>query len=288
MPLVSVGIATYNRPDSLRKALESIVNQTYTNLEILISEDCTPCAETKAVLREYAERDARIKCFHQQTNLGPPRNIRFVLEQTSGEYFMWADDDDVRDLRWVETLLAKFADADTVVALGVVSSVNSEDKVVSKLDSLQFCGPRLLRLIKYFMAEERDGKSNIVCGLFRTDFLRSIKHWSQYRHNRYGGGDYLFVLDCVQHGNIVVDPSVTVYKRLPVYDPEFLRKGPKLPTRALRQLMYFLDCVSVVNNWMDKALLLSLIPVRIASAAMFQAGLYGLRIKQRFRIYFGV
>ena len=127
-PLVSIGITTYNRPESLRKALESVVNQTYRNLEILISEDCTPCERTKAILREYAARDPRVRCFHQENNLGPPRNIRFVLEQATGEYFMWADDDDIRDLTWVATLLEKFTLPDIFVAVGKVLSIATIEK----------------------------------------------------------------------------------------------------------------------------------------------------------------
>src|SRR3989338_4401291 len=153
-PLVSVGIATYNRPDSLRKALESVVNQTYVNLEILISEDCTPCEETKAILREYAARDPRVKCFHQEKNLGPPRNIRFVLEQATGEYFMWADDDDVRDLAWVETLLKKITTPDVSVALGKVISIDDNDRIIGEIASLDFSESHTTRLARYFLSEE--------------------------------------------------------------------------------------------------------------------------------------
>ena len=285
-PLVSVGITTYNRPDSLRKALESVVNQTYYNLEILISEDCTPCEETKAVLREYAALDPRVRCFHQEKNLGPPRNIRFVLEQAAGEYFMWADDDDVRDLRWVEALLAKFATPNVSVALGRVISIDHKDNIVGEIASLDFSGSRAIRLARYFLSEERHGKSNIVCGLFRLDFLRSIRHWSLYRHNKYGGGDYLFLLDCIQHGKVVEEPKVRIFKRIPVYDEQFLRSGPGPVTRAFRHIRYLLDCVAVVYRPVDKLLLSALIPVRLLRSAVFHAGQYCLRITGRFKRIF--
>jgi len=282
-PLVSVGIATYNRPDGLRKALESVVNQTYTNLEILISEDCTPCEETKAILREYAARDSRVKCFHQDKNLGPPRNIRFVLEQATGKYFMWADDDDVRDLAWVEMLLAKFATPNVSVALGKVVSIDANDRIIGELASLDFSGSHITRLTHFFLSEERYGKSNVVCGLFCLDFLRSIRHWSLYRHNKYGGGDYLFSLDCIQHGKIVEVPEVRVFKRVPVYSEEFLRNEPGAIIKVFRHFRYLLDCVGVVNHPMDKVLLSALIPVRLLRATVFQAGLYRQRITGRFK-----
>ena len=277
-PLVSIGIATYNRPDFLRKALESVVNQTYVNLEILISEDCTPCEQTKAILREYAARDPRIRCFHQDKNMGPPGNLRFVLEQATGEYFMWADDDDVRDLAWVTALLEKFTTPDISVVVGKVVSFDADDRIIGEVASLDFTGPRIVRLARYFLAEERYGKSNIVCGLFRLDLLRSIPHWSLYRHNKYGGGDYLFSLDCIQRGKIVEAPEVRLFKRVPVYSEEFLRNGPGPLTKAFRQFRYLLDCVGLVNHSADKLLLATLIPVRLFWAAVFQAGQYRQRI----------
>ena len=286
-PLVSVGIATYNRPDSLRKALESVVGQTYSNLEIIISEDCSPCEETKAILREYAARDSRIKCFHQKTNLGPPRNVRFLMEQATGEFYMWADDDDLRDPAWVETLLKKFAMPDVSVALGKVISVDESGGIKGEIPSLDFSGSRSVRLMRYFLMEERKGKANIACGLFRLDFLRSIQHWSLYRHNKYGGGDYLFALDCVQYGNIVEAPEVRVFKRVPIYSEEFLRNEPGATTKAFRHLRYLLDCVGVVNHPVDKLLLATLIPVRLIRAALFQADQYRQRIAERFKRLFG-
>ncbi|HSI22287.1 MAG TPA: glycosyltransferase family 2 protein [Methylophilaceae bacterium] len=285
-PLVSVGIATYNRPESLRRALECVINQTYSNLEILISEDCTPCTETKAIMLEYAARDPRIKCFHQKTNLGPPRNIRFVLEQATGEYFMWADDDDFRDLGWLEALLPKFNTPTTVIALGKVVSINETDEIVREFDALEFKGRRIRRLIKYFLAEERNGKSNVVCGLFKTSFLKNIKHWSQYKHNRYGGGDYLFVLDCVQNGNILVDSAVTIYKRLPVYSAEFLRNGPNILQRGWRQFIYLLTCIAILHNWLDKLILVLLLPIRIFNTFSHQASVYGDIAIRKFKMLF--
>jgi glycosyltransferase involved in cell wall biosynthesis len=276
-PLVSIGITTYNRPESLRKALESVVNQTYRNLEILISEDCTPCERTKAILREYAARDPRVRCFHQENNLGPPRNIRFVLEQATGEYFMWADDDDIRDLTWVATLLEKFTLPDIFVAVGKVLSIDDNDRILGEVASLDFSESRVVRLVRYFLAEERHGKSNIVCGLFNLKLLRSITHWSLYRHNKYGGGDYLFSLDCIQRGKIVEAPEVRIFKRVPVYSEEFLRNEPGPVTKAFRQFRYLLD----------KLLLATLIPVRFFRATVFQVGQYRLRIASRFKRIFG-
>ncbi|MBN1168115.1 MAG: glycosyltransferase family 2 protein [Methanospirillaceae archaeon] len=93
-PLVSVGIPTYNRPEGLRRTLNCITGQTYKNLEIIVSDNCSLGPETERVVREFMGRDSRIQFFQQNENMGVAFNFQFVLEKATGEYFMWAADDD--------------------------------------------------------------------------------------------------------------------------------------------------------------------------------------------------
>lgn len=105
--LVSVGIPAYNRPEGLRRTLECITKQTYKNLEIIISNDCSPNPETEAVALEFTAKDPRIQYFYQQENKARFFNFGFVLEKATGEYFMWASDDDEWDPRFVEVCVDK-------------------------------------------------------------------------------------------------------------------------------------------------------------------------------------
>lgn len=108
-PLVSVGIPTFNRPEGLRRTLQLISAQTYRNLEILISDNASPGPETERVVRGFSVTDERIKYFRQPANIGAIANFRFVLAKASGDYFMWAADDDEWDTRFIETCLAAAA-----------------------------------------------------------------------------------------------------------------------------------------------------------------------------------
>lgn len=60
LPLVSVGIPTYNRPEGLRQTLECITRQTYKNLEIIVSDNCSLESETEAIVREFMAKDSHI------------------------------------------------------------------------------------------------------------------------------------------------------------------------------------------------------------------------------------
>jgi len=102
-PLVSIGIPTYNRADNyLRQALESAINQTYPNLEIIVSDNCSP-DDTEAVVRRYS--DPRIRYFRQSENIGPNNNFNFCLEQARGVYFLLLQDDDMIDTDFVATCM---------------------------------------------------------------------------------------------------------------------------------------------------------------------------------------
>lgn len=103
LPKVSVGIPTYNRPDGLKRTLHCITRQTYSNLEIIISDNASSSSESEEVAREFMKRDSRIKFFRQPENGGAIFNFKFVLEKSTGDYFMWAADDDT----WSEDFISE-------------------------------------------------------------------------------------------------------------------------------------------------------------------------------------
>jgi glycosyltransferase involved in cell wall biosynthesis len=100
-PLVSVGIPTYNRPDGLLRTIKQIASQTYTNLEILVSNNASPNPVVAQLLARCAELDPRIRFVNQPENLGILKNFQYVLNHSAGEYFMWAADDDEWDPNFV-------------------------------------------------------------------------------------------------------------------------------------------------------------------------------------------
>ena len=108
-PLVTVGIPTYNRPEGLARTLECITGQTYGDLEIIVSDNCSPDSEVGMVVRAFQQRDDPIQYFRHPKNRGGLFNFRFVLERAAGEYFMWAADDDEWAKSYIETCLKALA-----------------------------------------------------------------------------------------------------------------------------------------------------------------------------------
>ena len=110
---VDILLATYNGEKYVAEQIESILNQTYKNFNLIISDDCSKDS-TPDILKKYAEKDKRIILHLQLQNLGVVKNIEFLLKQVNSELYMLSDQDDVwlkeKVEKSVETLKRKNAD----------------------------------------------------------------------------------------------------------------------------------------------------------------------------------
>jgi glycosyltransferase involved in cell wall biosynthesis len=93
-PLVSVGLFVYNGERYLREAVESVLNQTLTDFELIISDNAST-DRTSEIAEVYAERDDRVRYYRSEKNIGPGRNMCRVYELATGTYFKWSAADDV-------------------------------------------------------------------------------------------------------------------------------------------------------------------------------------------------
>ena len=92
--LVSIGLPTWNGALGLRRALDALLSQTYSNIEIIISDNAST-DDTQVICQAYARKDSRVRYFRQKVNMGAFENFQFVFREAKGEdYFMWAGDDD--------------------------------------------------------------------------------------------------------------------------------------------------------------------------------------------------
>ena len=92
---VDILLATYNGERYLKEQLDSILNQTYKDFNLIISDDCSTNKETIQILKEYEKKDERIKVFYQEKNLGSNSNFEFLLSKVESKYYMFSDQDDI-------------------------------------------------------------------------------------------------------------------------------------------------------------------------------------------------
>lgn len=92
--LVSVGLPVYNGENYLANALESLLDQTYENYEIIICDNAST-DKTEDICKQFSQTDKRIKYHRNEKNLGAAPNFNKSFHLSSGEYFKWASHDDI-------------------------------------------------------------------------------------------------------------------------------------------------------------------------------------------------
>ena len=100
-PLVSIGIPTFNRANMLRKCLNSILQQSYYNIEVIISDNASSDS-TPEVCQEFMLQDHRVKTYRQTRQIRGVPNFSYVRQKARGVYFMLLGDDD-----WIDPTLIK-------------------------------------------------------------------------------------------------------------------------------------------------------------------------------------
>jgi glycosyltransferase involved in cell wall biosynthesis len=174
--LVSIGCPTYNRPEGLRQVLECLISQTYSNIEIIVSDNCSKGTETETIIQDLMQKDSRIKYFRQEKNIGPFNNYKFLLEQAQGDYFAWVCDDDARKHTFIAACIKEFERLETPV---VVNSYSRRvdwqlGKTIAIDKGCTTMGlPAYQRYIKYISTiyTEQVAVTDINYGVMRRDIL---------------------------------------------------------------------------------------------------------------------
>lgn len=100
-PLVSIALCTYNGEKFLREQLDTLVRQTYPNLEIIAVDDCSNDS-TVAILKEYELLFPFLKIYQNKVNLGFVKNFEKAISLCSGDLIALADQDDIWHLEKIE------------------------------------------------------------------------------------------------------------------------------------------------------------------------------------------
>ena len=216
-PLVSIGIPTYNRLSGLKSVLKCIREQTYSNLEIIVSDNCSPGDEIDQYMHLVTKDDPRIRYFRQSHNIGALANFGFVLTKATGKYFAWAADDDTCEGRFVEEIVDQMEqDSKIVLCACDVKNIDEHDNLmwIDYLESIRpTCDWNKTRRLFF-----RYPTSNIffcIYGIYNTQILRMcnlqlIKGWNGYVSN----GEVPYLAHVSSFGKIVAIPEVLkTYKR---------------------------------------------------------------------------
>lgn len=127
---VDILVATYNGEKYIKEQIESLLGQTYQNIQIIISDDCSKDG-TRQILKQY-EQNEKIKIFYQEENLGYVKNFEFLLNQVQSNLYMLCDQDDVWKKEKVEKSVEKLKKEDLDLVFGDLEVVDENLNTIRK------------------------------------------------------------------------------------------------------------------------------------------------------------
>lgn len=103
MPKISIAMAVYNGEKYLREQIDSILNQTFADFELVVCDDCSNDG-TWETLQEYLSKDSRLKIYKNDRNIGFKRNFERAISLCKGDFIALSDQDDVWESNHIELL----------------------------------------------------------------------------------------------------------------------------------------------------------------------------------------
>jgi glycosyltransferase involved in cell wall biosynthesis len=201
-PRVSIGLPVFNGENFLEATLQSILNQTFEDFELILSDNAST-DRTEEICRAYAAKDRRIRYFRQAQNQGAAANFNFAYSQATGEYFKWAAHDDLL----APTFLEKCVD---------VLNRNPEIILVHSLTDIldetgEICDYVYNGRLRTFAAQPRRRFHDLVCihhncysifGVMRSQILAKTP-----LHGNYGHADGVLLARLVLMGKFFEIPE---------------------------------------------------------------------------------
>ncbi len=131
MARVSIGLPVYNGEKYLERTLRSILNQTFSDFELIICDNASTDG-TQAICKRYAESDNRIRYVINEENIGAARNYDKTFHLSSSEYFKWAAADDILLPTYFEECVVLLdASPDVVLCTSYVELIDEDDEPLS-------------------------------------------------------------------------------------------------------------------------------------------------------------
>ena len=194
--LVSVIVPVYNAEKYLVKCLDSILSQSYSNIEILLINDGSK-DNSGSICDEYARKDIRIKVFHKENGgVSSARNVG--IENFKGDYVCFVDSDDYVDRDYIKVMIDNIDDFDCVaIGMTKVSGVTGEC-----IESFHHSSQEYTTKAMFIEAYCNDGMLGQMffgpyCKLYKADIVRS----NYFDETMVSGEDIVFNLNCLTLSN---------------------------------------------------------------------------------------
>jgi glycosyltransferase involved in cell wall biosynthesis len=205
-PRLTIGLPVYNGERFISEALDALLDQTYKNFELIISDNASTDA-TASICQRYVEQDSRVRYIRQPKNIGLAPNHNVVVEHARGELFKWASNDDLYAPELVERCIEALDEhPDVVLAHSWSARVDSDGVVTDAyeypLNTASARAPERFRSILFDSGGDDD------YGVMRIDVLRRTAMKESYHH-----ADHTIIAELALYGRFYQVPDWLYYRR---------------------------------------------------------------------------
>ena len=232
-PLVSICIPSYNSAQFIKQTIESVLSQSYPNIELIISDDCSTDSTTE-IIRSFS--DNRILFHQQERNLGVEGNWNSALRLASGTYIKMMGADDLLLPTCIDDQVTVLEHPDNFDVALVSSHKRVIDQDGETLISIRFPGKEKINGLAALKMSVRRGNNIIgepVAGLFRSSVLQKSGLYN---------GDNIYMIDLdlwsriLKHGSLyIIDKTLFCFR---------ISRGSISASLGIRQFTLFNDFTS--------------------------------------------
>lgn len=266
MTKLTIGMPVYNDIDFIEQSIKSILQQTYVDFVFIISDDCSTDGSS-AICEKYAQDDKRIQYIRQKENLGVSKNLKFLLNRATTEYFMWAADDDMWSPTFIENLIALLdKNPSATSAFSTFTRINEKGETFDGAINFNYENNDTVSRLKNFIKNENDA---FGYGIFRTQHILKVEFptwwWPNQKcayNNIYPSlcfylakGPYLHFTGAPQFYNRI-KPSDKINHHLPFEEDSFL----ETIAFKLRKFNLFFESLKAIYTASGLKLTLAVIP----------------------------
>ncbi|WP_034445892.1 glycosyltransferase family 2 protein [Butyrivibrio sp. AE2032] len=198
--LVSVLMCVYDTPISfLKEAIESILDQTYENIEFIIVDDCSKSLEVIDCLRKYSDLYDRILVVRNPCNIGLTKSLNVGLEYCKGNFIARMDSDDIALPDRIEKQIRYLKDNRDVAMVGsdIICFGDNMNDIDTSMETDSCCDYEFYKVSSLL----RHSGPPHPTFVFRTSFLN--EHGIKYRENILKAQDYGIMVDILKNGGVI-------------------------------------------------------------------------------------
>ncbi|CAG1771920.1 Putative glycosyltransferase EpsE [uncultured bacterium] len=252
-PRVGIGLPVYNGQKYIEETVVSILNQTYSDFELIICDNAST-DQTQAICQSYMAKDKRIRYYRNAKNLGVALNYNRVFELSAGDYFKWADYDDLLAPDFLsKTIQVLNQNPLVAVCFPRVKLIDEHGKFIGNYDPLpDTSSPKAGERFRNLILDPR--RAVQAMGLMRSVVIKKT-----HLHGKYPSSDEVFMAEMALLGRFCEIPdrvlSVRIHpeqstqgalasqrKRVLFFDPSAEGKT------VLLKWLYFEGCLTAIQN----------------------------------------